>query len=726
MVAAMTDFDLQTRYQHAQTITEGFISSTLVKNEAVFPHWATDCNAFWYIRETNSGKEYRWVDVDAVTNELISDPQRLMEIETEISATAVEGLQSPDGQATVFVRDHNLWLRDLDSGEERALTSDGCQDYAYAGDRFGSPSVNGVWSPNSQRLFTYQLDQREIQSIPIVHSVPADGSVRPQLDRCKTSLPDDKKVEGYRLLAIDVTSGRSQAADYVPLAPTRNGYGFFSAEKMGWWNKDSQRAYFVDLERGTQTVRVVEFDTETGRTRVLFEEVGSSFVKHHLPNIGDSPVIVPLADTDELIWLSECSGYGHLYRYDLNTGECKRPVTQGDWTVHTVRHVDAERRELLIQTTGRNPDNPFYRDLCWVNIDTGELTPLVSDHYEYTVYDAESGVVGYRHAMGVDAANVSGVSPSGNYLVVTQSRVDEPPVSLLLDRTGNHLLTLETANVEGLPDQWHWPEPISVKSADGQSELYGVIYRPPGFSPDQHYPVLDFSCAHPAFRSVPRSAFINGSFMGLCYLEAAAFAALGFIVVAMDGPAEPYRRKALQGRHYPTQTGRMSSAFVFEDRMAGLQQLAERFPYMDMKRVGIASGLGVGDAIYGLLEHPDFYTVGVVADLEDIRLMPSAWCELFIEANAGSHAEWDKVIYAEDQAESLQGKLLLIHNMLDPEPPLATTLRMVAALKKANKDFDLLLMPTTGHELSHYVTRRSWDYMVEHLQELTPPGNLSV
>ena len=723
MVAVKQTPDIQQCYQNAKTLTEGIFTSALVKNDAVFAHWSADQDCFWYIHETQTGKEYRWVDAVAATIETITDPQQLSAIASDIATGAGEGIVSPDGTKTVFVRDHNLWLRDVGSGEERPLTEDGTEDFAYAGDRFGSPSVNGLWSPDSQQFFTYQLDQRQTQSLPIVHHIPADGSIRPQLETSKTSLPEDEVVEGYCLVAVDINSGRIQAADYRPLPLTRNGFGFFSAEKMGWWANDSQRAYFVEVERGTQTVRVVDFDTATGRARILFEEVGSSFIKHHLPGIGESPVIVPLPDTDELIWLSERSGYGHLYLYDLHTGECKKAITQGDWTVHTVRHVDLERRQLLIQTTERNPDSPFYRDLCWVNIDTGELTTLVSDNYEYSLYDAESGIVGYRHGTGVDAANVSAVSPSGDYLVVTRSRVDEPPVSLLLDRMGNSVLTLETANVEGLPEHWQWPEPVSVKSADGQSDIYGVVYRPPGFSPEKRYPVIDFSCAHPAFRAVPRSAFSNGPVMGLCFLEAAAFAALGFIVVAMDGPAEPYRRKALQDKHYPVNTGRMASAFVFEDRIAGLKQLATQFPAMDLERVGIASGLGVGDAIYGLLEYPEFYQVGVVADLEDIRFMPSAWNELFIPPQTNDATEQKAIVYAEDQADALQGKLLLIHNMLDPEPPLATTLRMISALKKADKDYDLLLMPTTGHELSEHVTHRSWDYMVAHLLGEKPNSN---
>ena len=168
----------------------------------------------------------------------------------------------------------------------------------------------------------------------------------------------------------------------------------------------------------------------------------------------------------------------------------------------------------------------------------------------------------------------------------------------------------------------------------------------------------------------------------------------------------------------------MASGFGFPDRIAGLQQLAQRYPSMDLDRVGIVSGLGIGDSIYGMLEHPEFYKVGVVFDLEDIRFMPSSWNELFTEPSKSSSTQSGHPlvkIYAEHQAASLQGKLLLIHNMMDPEPPVTTTLRMVATLQDANKDFDLCLLPNVGHEPSSYAMRRTWDYLVENLQGVEPP-----
>ena len=754
-----------TCYQRAQTIVQGILSKRLVLNDAVFPHWIGTSDCFWYQRETKEGKEYRIVDAIAATNQFAFDHQALANalakasnkkldpqdlpisgVEIQLSPrqvrfsafdqhwvfnskkktcetvepTCVDGLCSPDGNKTAFVRDHNLWMKDLVSGEERALTWDGAVDYHYGSDRVHTSAVQAVWSPDSRRLFTHQLDLRHVASTPFVHHVPQDSSLRPQLTQQKISYPGDVQVESYRLVAIDINSGALQTAQYGPLTLCRAGSGFFSEERFGWWAKDSQRAFFVDVARGAQTVRLVEFDTESGVTRILFEETSPTFVKlSHTPF--ERPIILPLADSDELIWFSERSGWAHLYLYDLKSGKLKNSITGGEpstglhkeWLVRDVLHVDIERRELLVQTAARNPNiNPYYRDICRVNIDTGELIVLVSGAFDYVVYSFDSYNVKIRNQLGLDGADVSGVSPCGNYIVLTRSRVDEVPVSLLLDCAGKVVLTLETADPVGLPEGWQWPEPVKLKAANGQTDLYGVVYRPPDFSSEKRYAVLDFSCAHPAYSYVAHAAFINGHFLGAPYLEGAAYAALGFIVVAMEVPGMPYRHRVFQEGSY----GCMASVNGFADRISGLQQLANRYAYMDLERVGVVGCDGITGPVYALLQHPEFYKVGVMAALEDTRFIPAFLGELF-EGVAGQYSETS---YTQLVA-SLEGKLLLIHGMLDYGTPMVATMLLVDALRRGNKDFDLLLLPNDGHEISSYALRRTWDYLVTHLQGIEPP-----
>lgn len=766
----MTDSILN-RYEQAQSLMQGVMSKRLVLNDAVFPHWIEDSDCFWYEREVSGdkvsstalGREYRLVDAKAVSNTqafdhqaLVSaleeasgqtiDPQSLPILVAdiilsprqvrftafdkqwmfesdktscqEIKATnQIDGLHAPDGQKVAFVRDHNLWVRNLTNGKERALTEDGSINcpYATAAAPFGTPSttaLQAVWSPDSQRLFTHQLDVRQVASRPMIRHVPQDGSIRPQLKEFKAACTGSKHRETYQLVVINVTTGNTQTVKDGYLTLCRNGAGFFSDETLGWWANDSRRAFFVDVDRGAKTVRLVEFDSVTGDTRVLFEESSDTFVKlSH--GLFDPPLLLPLPGSDELIWFSERSGWGHLYLYDLKTGNLKYSLTEGEWLVRDILQIDIGRRELLVQTAARDPAiSPYYRDICRINLDTAKLTPLVSGDYDYVVFNRTDSPVRIRGIFNLDSPDVCGISPRGNYLVTTYSRVDKLPVSLLINRNGKEILTLETTTPAGLPVDWQWPEPVKLTAADGKTDLYGVVYRPPGFSPEKRYPVLDFSCGHPGFSYIPHAAFISGAFNGSPYLQGAAYAALGFIVVAIEGRGTPYRYKAFQDASY----GSMTSANAFDDRIAGLRQLAKHYPYMDLHRVGIVGCDGITAPVYGLLEHPEFYKVGVMVALGDSRFEPAALVEMFEGVN-----QIPKADYAEELVSQLQGKLLLIHGMLDTITRPEATLRLIDALQHANKDFDMLLLPNDGHDISSYALRRTWDYLVTHLLELGPP-----
>lgn len=610
------------------------------------------------------------------------------------------GLLSPDGRKVAFVRDYNLWVRDLTNDKARPLTVDGCSDYYYADSRFPGGVVQALWSPDSRYLFTHQLDRRQVAATPIVEHAPKDGGIRPQLHYQKVSLPGDKHTESYRFIVVNVSSGDIHDIEYPPISLCRSyGICYFSDEKLGWWH-GGRRVCFVDVDLDAQTAKVLTFDVETGKTRVLFEESNTSFIK--LRPVPERPLIIPLTATDELIWLSERSGFLHLYLYDLNSGQLKLAITEGEWNVKDVLYVDAPRRRLLLQTTHRHAEHPFYQDICWVEMDTGVIVSVAVDNCEFSAHNAQSSAVRQRCFRGLDDGDVSAVSPSGQFLVITRSRVDQLPESQLIDQNGKLVLTLETTEPVGMPENWPLPEPISLTTADGASTFYAVVYRPPGFSPEKQYPVLDFSCAHPAFACIPRASFVSAPYSGRTYLEAAAYAALGFIVVSMDGPAEPYRRKQLENSGHKL----LAPIYGFADRKAGIEQLADRFPYLDQNRVGVVSGEACSDPVYGLLEYPDFYKAGVVSEYEDLRLMPASWEVLF---------KGFRECYADEYVDRLKGKLLLIHGMLDSEPPIASTLRLVDALQQCNKDTELMLLPNLGHEMSSYTRQRIWDFLVKHV-----------
>ena len=630
----------------------------------------------------------------------------------------------------MFTRDYNLWLQNVDSGEERALTHDGEEDYCYAvaGNGWGYtmvPFLQARWSPDSKRIFTLQRDSRQVLGAPIVEYVPKDGSIRPKVRYTKTALQRDEHVPDYRMVAIDIDSGRLQEARYPKVPVTRNSWGFFDTN-LGWWSSDSEHAYFVDLARGYKRISLVEFNTTTGATRLLFEETSDTFIGL-MQNDDDAPIFTPLPETNELLWYSERSGWAHLYLYDLSSGDLKNTITSGDWAVRELLSIDLERRELHIQTMGRVADrDPYYRDLVRVHMDSGELTALRAEDCDYAAISA------LHHDLATNMTRLNGgrdiflaqsVAPSHNFTVLTRSRADQVPVNLLLDRQGDTVLSLEEGDLSALharvSSKWQWPEPVKVLAADGKTDIYGLIYRPSDFSPDRSYPVVSETFNVPELPWVPKGSFSNNLFCGKSYLEPAALAELGFIVVQIDGRGTPFRCKAFHDECYAW----AESASHLDDHVAGIKQLAERYPYMDLNRVGIFNLMGGTGAAQALLRYPDFYKVGAVGMMHDSRLMPaSMWTEKY-EGLTGPDKQH---AYPETYAENLQGKLLMVHGMLDTTSQPANTFRLVEALHKANKDFDMLLLPNLGHADSGYLTRRAWDYLVKYLMCEEPPQNFAL
>ena len=757
---------IDARYHRANTLLQGMYTNKLVQNDILFPHWIAQSNCFWYERVLKNGKHYRLVDADTASNESAFDHQSLAlalgeaigrdiqaealpidNVEIKLSPlrvlfsafekrwlfeadTAVcrqvdtlpkHWLISPDGKQALFMRDFNLWVHDLASGEEQALTEDGEDDLVYAieGEGYGALSdpwgrrAQAAWSPDSRRIFTLLRDTRQVKTLPVVQHVPLDGSIRPKVVHYKIANPGDEHTPEYHFLAIEVASGSIQKALYPGIPALNNGWGYFNLG-MSWWAMDSRRAYFVDQARDYKTIKVVECDTDTGGTRVLFAETSKTNLSL-APSVCDEPVFLPLPESGELIWWSERTGWGHLYLYSLETGTLKHAITQGNWLVREVLQFDAERRELFVQTGGRVAKrDPYYKDLCTIQIDSGELTPLVCSDHEHFVASKQSLNVREAKSLGLDVETSAGISPNGDFMVVTRSRADEVPVSLLFDRQGKELLKIETADVSNLLDTWHWPEPVKLQAADGETDIYGLVYRPSDFSQDQSYPVLvcGYHCeAHPI---VPKGSFSNGPFaFGAFYFHALALAELGFVVIQLDCRGTPLRDKAFMDDSY----GWARITSNLEDEITGIRQLAARYPYLDLDRVGIICPLAGPGTVGALLKHPEFYKVGVTGEHYDDRLTPSMIGDKFdgaLEAN-GMHQ------FPEHLVDNLKGKLLLMSGMLDPGNPVACTFRLVDALQRANKDFDMLLLPQGHHCANNYQLRRAWDYLVKHLLGIEPP-----
>lgn len=758
------------RYRRAEALELATLDESMVLNAQIMPHWIGESDCFWYSRSArrnpdsteNLSTEYRLVNAKTSTNtkafdhaglakaladaadqpvDALSLPISNLEFDVDsqrmtfnafdqrwqfdgaikpvdnIVNPPADGLISPDGTQAAFTKDYNLWVRDINSGEERALTHDGERYYAYAVRpesrdllddlvTVARPprNVEAQWSPDSSKLFTMQTDERQVRSLPSMLYAPQDGTVAPRVMERKYALPGDKHIAQFRLLVIEVATATETAVNYQPLIDSFVWHCPFNGSPA-WWSGDGRYTYFVDMTRGQKIARLVSFDTQTEISTVLFEESSPTYVELGLDF--EAPAMqMHLPETNELIWSSERSGWWHLYRYDLNTGELKNAITSGDWLVRSLLHFDKDNREVWIQLAERVAGrNPYYRELARVNIDTGEMTVLASSDHDYSLASQPN----------------TGISCTGNFLVVIRSRVDEAPLTELRNRQGDIVFTVETADIAGLPKGWQWPEPVTMKAEDGITDIYGVLFRPSDFDADKQYPVLDIGMIHPFYSSLPTGAFLgSGEDQGnTFYMALSALAELGFIVTMIGGRGTCYRSKAFHNFGH----GSFMDAGGMIDHVAGIKQLAERYPSMDLDNVGcITTDCAGNGGVFGVLNYPDFYKVGVAFSLWDPRLVRQGevYCGILDEA-AQQQPVWN------DAAQNLQGKLLLIAGMLDRFFHSSMTFQLVDALVKANKDIDLLIQPNGGHGwMVKNVHRRMWDYVVRHLQGAEPPEDFKL
>ena len=748
-------------YERAAAV-QAHLEDRWVLNQTVQPRWI-DATRFWYVRETTRGGDYVLVDAQRREKRAAFDQNRLAKSLAEVTGKDIDAfdlpivnlrisptamtftavgrhwrfeddklgeldanpnnpawLVSPDGARAVFSRDHNLWLKDLDTGEEKALTHDGERYFTYAANpnATGRPALKpeAVWSPDSRYLFTAQTDDRQVQSLPVIEFAPADGSIRPRVIDYRQALPGDEHVTRFRMTVVDTDTGKQTRIHYPDLAAVRMNDTPFGGNRA-WWSAGSEAVYFVDVLRGEKEARVVRASRDSGLARVVFRETTDTYLELgsdvYMPTF-----IAALPETDEFVWYSEKSGWGHLYLHDAHSGEEKRALTSGDWLVRDLLGVDTDRRELFVSLGARRPGiNPYYREIGRVNLDTGELTLLSSGDEDRLVLSPGDISMMLLGATGQDPRLVSGLSPGAAYFVETRQRPDGPNTTLVMSADGDELMLLEEGTPNAIPDGQSWPEPFAVTGADGETGIRGLIFRPSDFDGRRSYPVIDYIYGGPQTSNVPKSAYGTVS---LSLDPAASLAELGFVVVILDGRGTTQRSRAFHEASY----GRLHTASNLEDHIAGIEQLARRFPYMDAERVGITGHSGGGYmAARAMLTFPAFFKVGVsTAGNHDQRLFWHTWGERYQGLLEGDN-------YVEQanrtHAENLQGKLLFIHGLLDHGVHPGGLFQLTQALMNANKVFDLVLMPQAGHELPGYAMVRIWDYFVRHLAGLEPPPGFS-
>ena len=745
------------RYQRAAEI-QAANARRWILNENVVPHWIPGRDQFWYKRELAEG--HRFTTVDAATGAKADafdhahlakalsertgkpfDPNALPLYNLTIDADGVvrftavgkawrfdraEALfedaaprgnyaLSPDGKLGIFSKDSNLWVEDMKTGTQTQLTVDGETYYAYGAPPAvrvsSSPTPYVVWSPDSTRILTAQTDDRKVLDLPLIDFAPQDA-VRPRVFHTRAALPGDPNTTTFRLVIIDVAAGHQTAIRYPPLPAVRMNDSPMEGGRV-WWGGDSKVAYFVDVERGEKVVHVAAVDAGSGDVRELFSERSDTYVELG-SDVYEATSIRALPKSNELVWYSERSGWAHLYLYSLATGNLIRPLTSGTWLVRNILGVDEIRREVYISIAGRTPRrNLYYREIAKVNLDSGVMKILSSSDEDHEVL--EQGGISNQEAdeeimAGADPKSLVGFAPSGDYFVETLTTASMPAKTVLRDREGKLIATVEAGDASRVPQFWRWPRSVSLTAADGKTEINGLVFKPSGYDPAKKYPVIDYIYGGPQVAYVP-TGFAHGA-----YLEAASLAELGFVTVMMDGRGTAQRSRAFHTASY----GNVETASNLDDHIAGIRQLSTADPSIDGSRVGIIGFSAGGYMTAGaMLRHPDFFKVGVAASgNHDQRLFWNTWGERYEGYPVGGHYKQQANL---TYAANLKGKLLLVHGLLDIGVHPAAVFQLEQALIDHNKDFDLLLFPRSHHDIPGYGTRRTWDYFVTNLAGESAP-----
>ncbi len=601
---------------------------------------------------------------------------------------------SPDGKKAAFIKNYNLWVRDVATDKQAQLTTDGLHYFGYATDNAGWKHSDGAilrWSPDAKKIVTFQQDERKAGDMYLVTT----NVGHPTLKAWKYPLPGDSNIIMIARVIIDVDTPKVIRLNIPPdphrgtLSDNISSSGTFGDVD---WNADGSQLAFVSTSRDHKQEKFRIADAATGEVREVFEEIVPTQFESGQGSINWRY----LAKSNEIIWYSERDNWGHLYLYNATTGKLKNKITEGDYVVTRLLKVDEKKRELYFLADGLDKKNPYFTHLYKISFDgkkMNALTPEEGDH------------------------NIT-FSPSGKYFIDTYSQPDVPPVINLRDVNGKLISTLEKTDVSRLRAiGWQPPKAITVKAYDGQTDLYGLMFTPTNPDPNKKYPVIDYIYPGPQGGSVRTWSFVASR------SDHQALAELGFVVVVLEGTSNPLRSKSYHDMNY----GNMAEN-TLPDQVSGIRQLSRQYSYMDSSRVGIWGHSGGGFATAAaMFRYPDFFKVGISeSGNHDNRNYEDDWGERYIGLLTPGPDGKDNYDAQANQvyAKNLKGKLMLAHGLMDDNVPPYNTLLVIEALEKANKDYDLVVFPNSSHgyaSYSLYMMRRRWDYFVKNLLGKEPP-----
>ena len=672
-VSAQDNTNIKDAYQRAFGIGSRY--SWKMKNGDVNVHLKRGTHQFWYSLYDGKGQVYKLVDADKNTVEVLTEnpekprqrpewrgPQRhWMEVPDEKDGFRM----SPDGKSQVYLKDNNLWVKL--NGEERALTTNGDSTYYY--------SAWGSFSADGRYYATVRIKPAPKHYVYYVESSPKDR-LEPVLHKQEYAKPGDSL--NYRVpVIVEMATGRV-------IEPSTDLFKSQYQVTAPRWDADNEHVTFEFNERGHKTYRVLELSVKTGLVRTLIEEKNDKYINYNRQRRID------LQDGKRIVWTSERDGRNHIYLYDRQKGQLIRQVTKGEYYVRGIQHVDEKAGIIYFSACGMNKsEDPYLIHYYKIGLNGKGLVCLTPEEGNHSVTYTEDMV----------------------YLIDTYSTVTTPPVTVLRSgKDGKILRTLETADITALEAVgWKAPEVFVAKGRDGKTDMWGLIQRPSNFDPNKKYPIIEYIYSGPGDQYVPKSFT-----PWLYYLQ--NMAELGFIVVQVDAMTTSYRTREFEEVCYKNlKDGGLP------DRIAWIKAAAEKYPYMDIDRVGIyGCSAGGQNALAAVLWHGDFYKAAYAAcGCHDNRMDKIWWNEQWMSYPIdSSYVECSNV----ENAYRLERPLMLVVGELDDNVDPASTMQVVNALEKAGKDFELVVIPGAHHTMGEsYGDHKRYDFFVRHLLGVDPP-----
>ena len=714
-------------YNRAYELREKYNSKHVFYSN-VNPQWIDGTNLFWYVRNTPEGNEYVKVDAGKQKRTALFDQQKLsaalesstgkdidpmqlpiqrchvtpgadtlrfvyegkrwcfdirrnrltdegqlpapgrqrhwMEVDDEKGGAPVT---SPDGKYVAFIKNDNICVREVATGKETQLSQDGTPGNYY--------SSYIQWSPDSKLVAAFRIRPAQKRYVYYVESSPAD-QLQPKLHKQEYAKPGDELA-----FKVPCIYGVENGKRLIPLTDLfSHQYEIYALQ----WNSDSKGITFEYNERGHKVYRVLEVSAEDGSVRPLIEEKEEKYVNY--PRIFRHF----LADGKRIIWSSERDNYNHLYMYDRATARPTHQITKGEWYVREVQYVDEENQQIYFSANGMNKDeDPYLIHYYRIGFDGKGLTALTPE----------------------EGMHKGWYSSDYKYLVDVYSKVDQAPVAVVRSAAdGKIVMPLEKADIAQLTaNGWKAPEVFTAKGRDGKTDMWGIIYRPSNFDPAKKYPVIEYIYSGPGDQYVPKTFSSYNWWM-------TSLAELGFIVVQVDGMTTSFRSKEFEEVCYKN----LKDAGL-PDHIAWIKAAAQKYPYMDIDRVGIfGCSAGGQESTTAVLLHPEFYKAAYSAcGCHDNRMDKIWWNELWMGYPVDdSYKECSNV----ENAHLLQRPLMLVVGEMDDNVDPASTMQVVNALIKANKDFELVVIPGAHHTMGEdFGEHKRYDFFVRNLMGVNPP-----